>query len=111
MATHNSPGSHLVVSLLLFLAAAGIALLLLLTAAVVWLSEVLDSLIGSALLLGALFAVAAAAIYWIWVRKPLAHLRDRAETIYEVARIAKNAYDWVTDKLHWFRTLWSMGSE
>ena len=111
MATHKKPGEHLLPWLLLFATAALLAIVLLLTAAVVALAQVLGSYSWSTLALGALFAVAAVAIYLLFVRRALAHLHEQAATIYEVARLAKNAYEWVADKVRWFRAIWNLGSE
>ena len=97
--------------LLLFLAAAALATLLLLTSAVVALALALGSYIWSTLALGGLFTIAAAVIYLLFVRKALASLHEQAATIYEVARLAKNAYEWVADKVRWFRAIWNLGSE
>ncbi len=111
MATQKSSGGHLLVSLLLFVAAAGIAILLLIVSAVVWLSVVLDSVVWSASILGGAFAAIAAAVYFLLVRRSLAAMRERLETIYEVARKVQNAYEWVADKLRWIGALWNMFRE
>lgn len=111
MATQKSSGGNLLVSLLLFVATAGIAILLLLVSAVVWLSVVLDSIVWSTLILGGVFAVAAAAVYYLLVRKSLVAMRERLETVYEVARKVQNAYEWIADKLRWIGALWNMFRE
>lgn len=111
MAAQRSSGGNFIVSLLLFVTLAGIAVLLLLVSAVVWLSTVLDSFILSTLIFGVAFAVVAAAIYFLSLRKSLVHIREQAETIYEVARLAKNAYEWTTEKLRWIRAIWNLGTE
>lgn len=111
MATQKSSGGNFLVSLLLFVAAAGIAILLLIVSAVVWLSVVLDSIVWSTLILGGAFAVIAAAVYILLVRKSLVAMRERIETVYEVARKVQNAYEWVADKLRWIGALWNMFRE
>lgn len=111
MATHPSSGGNLFVSLLLFLAAAGLALLLLLASAVAWVAQLLDSFIWSALIFGGLFAVAAVLIYLLLVRSSLAHVREQAATIYEVAHLVERACEWVEDKVRWFRAIWNLGSD
>lgn len=111
MAAQKSSGGNFIVSLLLFVTSAGIAVLLLLVSAVVWLSALLDSFILSTLVLGATFVAIATAIYFLYMRKSLANIREQAETIYEVARLAKNAYDWLAEKLRWIRTIWNLGTE
>ena len=111
MAAHQSSGGNIVVSLLLFLTTAALAILLLLTAAVTGLTLLLDSLVYASLILGALFAVAAAVIYLLCVRKPLSKLREQFSTVYEVARLAHDAYEWVADKLRWIRAIWNASDE
>ncbi len=111
MAAQKSSGGNFLVSLLLFVTAAGIAVLLLLVSAVVWLSALLDSFIFSTLILGGVFTLVATAIYFLSMRKSLAHIREQAETIYEVARLAKNAYEWLAEKLRWIRAIWNFGTE
>lgn len=111
MATHKNAGGSLLLWLLLFATAAGLAILLLLTAALVALAQALDSYIWSALAIGGVFAIAATVIYLCFVRRSLAYLHEQAATVYEVARLAKNAYEWVADKVRWFRAIWNLGSE
>ncbi len=111
MATQKSSGGNILVSLLLFIAAAGIAILLLLVSAVVWLSVILDSVVWATLMLGGVFAAVAAAVYYLLVRKSLVSVRRQLETVYEVARLVQNAYEWVADKLRWIGALWNMFRE
>lgn len=61
---------------------------MLLAALVVWLSELVGSFIAAALILGGFFAVVAALIYLVSIREAVERIRARAETVYEVARIA-----------------------
>ena len=65
----------------------------------VWLSELTGSFIASALILGGFFAVVAALIYLVSIREAVERIRARAETVYEVARIARSGYEWVTEKI------------
>ena len=97
--TRESSEGRFVIAFLLFGTTVAIALLLLLTALVVWLSELTGSFIASALILGGFFAVVAALIYLVSIREAVERIRTRAETVYEVARIARSGYEWVTDKI------------
>lgn len=88
-----------VVVFLLFGTLVGIALLLLLTALVVWLSQVTGSFIVATLILGGTFALLAAGLYLLSIREAVEQIRARAETVYEVARLARTGYEWVSDKV------------
>jgi len=104
MAASNKPVSHghLFVGLLSFCMSAANAIMLFITAIVIGLSELLGSFTWSALLVGGLFALIAAAIYFVSIKGPMEQIRARMETIYDVARLFKQAYDWVKDKLDVF---------
>ena len=45
-----------------------------------------------------LFAVVAMLIYLLVIREAVECIRLRAETVYEVARIARSGYEWITGK-------------
>ena len=102
----NKPsGGRFIASLLFFAMTAAIAVLLLLTALVVWLSSVTGSFIVSALILGGLFALLAFVIYLLAIRDAVDHIRSQAETVYEVARAAQTGYEWLTEMVTLFRRL------
>lgn len=83
----NKPsGGRFIASLLFFAMTAAIAVLLLLTALVVWLSSVTGSFIVSALILGGLFTLLAFVIYLLAIRDAVDHSGSQAETVYEDAR-------------------------
>lgn len=87
---------------------ASIAIFLLLTALVVWLSEVTGSFILSSLIVGGFFAVLAAVIYLLAIREGRgAHPRP-GRNVYDVARAAKEGYEWLTDKFLLFMKLREM---
>lgn len=94
-----------VVEFLLFGTMIGIAILLLLTALVVWLSEITGSFIIATLILAGFFALLATAFYLLSIRETVEQLRARAETVYEVARIARSGYEWVSGKIALFLQL------
>ena len=65
----NKPsGGRFIAALLFFATTAGIAILLLLTALVIWLSSVTGSFIASALIAGGFFAVLALLVYLFAIR-------------------------------------------
>ena len=102
----NKPsGGRFIASLLFFAMTAAIAVLLLLTALVVWLSSVTGSFIVSALILGGLFALLAFVIYLLAIRDAVDHIRSQAETVYEVARAAQTGYEWLTEQVTLFLRL------
>ena len=76
-----------------------LALLLLLTALVVWLSQVTGSFIVATLILGGAFALLAAGLYLLTIREAVEQIRARAETVYEVARLARTGYEWLSEKI------------
>ncbi len=86
------------VAFLIFGTTVAIAILLLLAALVVWLSEITGSFIASTLILGGFFAILAALIYLLAIRESVERIRARAETVYEVARIARTGYEWIASK-------------
>ena len=82
----NKPsGGRFIAALLFFATTAGIAILLLLTALVIWLSSVTGSFIASALIAGGFFAVLALLVYLFAIRDAVEQIRRQAETVYEVA--------------------------
>ena len=90
MKERASSGGRFVVAFLLFGTTVAITILLLLAALVVWLSQLTGSFIVAALILGGLFAVVAMLIYLLVIREAVECIRLRAETVYEVARIARS---------------------
>ena len=83
-----SPTGNIVTSLIFFGVTAAIAIILFIDAFVMWL----------ALITGVFFAVIAAVVYLLAVRSALNYIRDRIETVYEVASRIKDGYDWLSDK-------------
>lgn len=91
----KSSGGGFVVVFLLFGTCVAITILMLLTALVVWLSQVMGSFIAATLILSGFFALASAGIYLFSIREAVERIRSRAETVYEVARAARSGYEWV----------------
>ena len=99
----NKPsGGRFIAALLFFVTTAGIAILLLLTALVIWLSSVTGSFIASALIAGGFFAVL---VYLFAIRDAVEQIRRQAETVYEVARAAQTGYEWLAGKVSLFLKL------
>ncbi len=94
----NAPAGRFVVMFLLFGTMVGIAILLLLTALVVWFSELTGSFIVATLILGGFFALLAAGIYLLSIREAVERIRAQAQTVYEVARMARSGYEWISRK-------------
>lgn len=69
MDNRKTSGGSFVAALVFFVMTASIAIFLLLTALVVWLSEVTGSFILSSLIVGGFFAVLAAVIYLLAIRE------------------------------------------
>lgn len=96
---------RLITSLLFFALTATIALLLLLAAALDWLTDLVGSFILSASIMAVLFALISWAIYRFAIRTAVEEIRTQAMTVYEVARLAKAGYEWVVDKVRFLKAL------
>ena len=79
-------------SIVFFITAATAAAVLFVTALVMWLAELLDSGALAAVIVGAVFALAAWIIYSVSVRRSIRYINDRMETVYEVAYAVRNWY-------------------
>ena len=79
MDNRKTSGGSFVAALVFFVMTASIAIFLLLTALVVWLSEVTGSFILSSLIVGGFFAVLAAVIYLLAIREGVERIRDRSK--------------------------------
>ena len=85
--------------LIVFALCAIMAILLLLMALVVWLSEVTGSLILAATLVGAFFAVLSAVIYWLALKDAIQRIGAKLDTVYDVAHTVQIGYEWVLERL------------
>lgn len=79
-------------SIVFFITAATAAVVLFVTALVMWLAEMLDSGALAAVIVGAVFALAAWIIYSVSVRRSIRYINDRMETVYEVAYAVRKWY-------------------
>lgn len=97
---NRAPSSgNFVASFIFFALTAIIAIMLIITAVVIWLSELTGSFILSALIVGGFFAVIALVVYLATIRDAVARMQEQIDTIYDVARTAKAGYEWVAGKL------------
>lgn len=106
MSKRQSSAGRLILSLSLFFVAAGMAFVLLVVSAVAGLTIWMDSFALAALTFGGLLAIVAAAIYFVFIRKSVAAIYGQVKRAFRVVRIAKNACEWIVDKLLW---IWAIG--
>lgn len=84
---------HSVMAPLIYFAAAAFAAATLLIATLIaWLAQMLGSVTGAMLIVGGFFLFVAWLIYVLAVRRSIDYIRDRLDTIYDVAFAARNAY-------------------
>jgi len=98
MSDQPAPGGHLVAPLVFFGLASIIAVCLFIGAFVMWLAELIGSIAIAALITAGFFAVLALVIYLLSVRTAVAQLRDRLDTVYDVAMRVRAGYNWFADK-------------
>ena len=98
MKDSQAPTGNIVASLVFFGVTAAIAIILFIDAFVMWLASLTGSVAVAALITGGFFAVLAAVVYLLSVRSAVKYVRDRIDTVYEVASRIKEGYDWLSDK-------------
>ena len=98
MKDSQAPTGNIVASLVFFGVTAAIAIILFIDAFVMWLASLTGSVAVAALITGGFFAVLAAVVYLLSVRSAVKDVRDRIDTVYEVASRVKEGYDWLSDK-------------
>ena len=98
MKDSQAPTGNIVASLVFFGVTAAIAIILFIDAFVMWLASLTGSVAVAALITGGFFAVRAAVVYLLSVRSAVKYVRDRIDTVYEVASRVKEGYDWLSDK-------------
>ncbi len=82
-----------------FLTAIVMAVLLTITALVIWIASLSGSFIIATLSVAAVAVIVAFAIYLASLRRPIRQLADKIETVYDVAESVREAYEWVTTRL------------
>ena len=85
--------SHFAALIIVALAAPAAALLLI-VALVVWLAELMGSVIYPCLILGLFFALLATIIYKVSLRDAMREMGERLGVIYEVTRLLHEAVAW-----------------
>ena len=98
MSDQPAPGGHLIAPLVFFVFASIIAMCLFIGAFVMWLASLIGSIAVAALITAGFFAVLALVIYFLSVRTAVAQLRDRLDTVYDVAMRVRAGYNWLSDK-------------
>ena len=74
--------------------AAPAAALLLVVALVVWLSEIMGSIIYPCLILGLFFALLATIIYKVSLRDAMREMNERLSVIYDVTKLLSEVVGW-----------------
>lgn len=82
-------------TLLIVALAALAAALLLVVALVVWLAELMGSIIYPCLLLGILFATLAIILYKVSLRDIMREIDERLGVIYEVMKLLREGVEWI----------------
>lgn len=90
MAEHRSPLPALIIVAL----AAPAAALLLVVALVVWLAELMGSVIYPCLLLGLCLALLAYIIYKVSLRDALREIDERWRVVYEATKLLRDGVEW-----------------
>ena len=89
----NRPQPHAVLAPLLYFALTAImAIILLVAALIMWLYELLGSAKWATLIVGGGFLFVAWLIYVLAVKRCLDYIRDRLDTVYDVAYSIRNGY-------------------
>jgi hypothetical protein len=79
--------------LLCFVLTSIMAIILLVAALIMWLSELIGSATFSTLIVGGLFTFVAWLIYVLSIKRCIEYVRDRLDTIYDVAFAVRNGYN------------------
>ena len=82
-------------TLLIVALAALAAALLLVVALVVWLAELMGSIIYPCLMLGILFAALAIILYKVSLRDIMREIDERLGVIYEVMKLLREGVEWI----------------
>ena len=79
--------------LLCFVLTSIMAIILLVAALIMWLGELIGSATFSTLIVGGLFTFVAWLIYVLSIKRCIEYVRDRLDTIYDVAFAVRNGYN------------------
>ncbi len=83
-----------ITALIIVALAAPAAALLLVVALVVWLSEIMGSIIYPCLILGFFFALLATIIYKVSLRDAMREMNERLSVIYDVTKLLSEVVGW-----------------
>ena len=83
-----------ITALIIVALAAPAAALLLVVALVVWLSEIMGSIIYPCLILGLFFALLANIIYKVSLRDAMREMNERLSVIYDVTKLLSEVVGW-----------------
>ena len=87
-----TPGTVLT-PLLCFVLTSIMAIILLVAALIMWFSELIGSATYSTLIIGGLFTFVAWLIYVLSIKRCIEYVRDRLDTVYDVAYSIRNGYN------------------
>lgn len=79
--------------LLCFVLTSIMAIILLVAALIMWFSELIGSATYSTLIIGGLFTFVAWLIYVLSIKRCIEYVRDRLDTVYDVAYSIRNGYN------------------
>ena len=82
-------------ALIIVALAAPVAALLFVVALVMWLAELMGSLVYPCLILGLFFALLAAIVYKVSLRDAMREVDERLSVIYEVTRLLREGIEWI----------------
>ena len=82
-------------ALIIVALAAPVAALLFVVALVIWLAELMGSLVYPCLILGLFFALLAAIVYKVSLRDAMREVDERLSVIYEVTRLLREGIEWI----------------
>ncbi|MFI3289174.1 MAG: hypothetical protein SNH55_01420 [Rikenellaceae bacterium] len=99
---NNNRGQHIFGVAAIFISTTLIAVTMLLFALLLYLAELIGSLIGALLILGLVAAVVAIILYLGSLRPQISAIRDEISTIYEMAYVARCGYDWIRRNVELF---------
>lgn len=99
MENRSTPRKHFITPILYFGLTTVVAIVLLITTLVIWLSELTGSVIVSTLVVGGFCALLSLVIYQLSIRDIIEDMRNKLQTVYEVANVLQIGYKWVSDKL------------
>ena len=89
-------------SLVIFIITATAAIVLLISAAVSWIADMIGSMAAAAAVTGGFFALLALIVYAVGVRQSIEYLHRRAETVYEVAETVRKGYCYASNMVKTF---------